>query len=256
MARFRPSKFTLDDVPGAPNWIGGLLAKLNQLSTGLTSVFTNQLTFTENMAATIIPNVRVTIPEPSWVAVSSFLNAWINYSVSGYEPAGYRILPGGMVQLKGLVEGGTWAFTSTGRIFQLPAGYRPAKQIGFATEGGAVAAVGRVDADGYVYAGYTSVATPTFFFLDGVSFQAATPCAMPPAFTGEGWPIRVFHRLPERPRVVLPVGVFDETPSEGFSIGAPSIDWDHVGDNAIRIKAIHGLTPGRTYKINLLVVSR
>jgi hypothetical protein len=49
----------------------------------------------------------------AWVA-PTLLNSWVNY-LTGYSPAGYRIIPGGNVQLRGLVKSGT-----NGHIFTLP----------------------------------------------------------------------------------------------------------------------------------------
>lgn len=63
--------------------------------------------------------LREFVRNSPWTDVSSFSNSWINYG-SPYPAAGYRRVPGGMVQLKGLVRDG-----SAGTIFTLPADLRP-----------------------------------------------------------------------------------------------------------------------------------
>jgi hypothetical protein len=54
----------------------------------------------------------------AWTA-PTLLNSWVNYSAS-YAQAGYRILPGGLVQLRGLIKNGT-----AGTLFTLPVELRP-----------------------------------------------------------------------------------------------------------------------------------
>lgn len=54
-----------------------------------------------------------------WTA-PTLANSWVDYG-GGYETAGYRRDPGGIVRLKGVVKNGTAAAT----LFTLPVGYRP-----------------------------------------------------------------------------------------------------------------------------------
>jgi hypothetical protein len=60
--------------------------------------------------------------DDDWIA-PTLLNGWKDYG-QGYTPTGYRRLPGGIVQIRGLVYGGS-AATATS-VFVLPVGYRPA----------------------------------------------------------------------------------------------------------------------------------
>ena len=58
------------------------------------------------------------------------LNGWVDYG--GYTPTGYRRLPGGIVQISGLVKNGS---SNTAVVFTLPEGYRPAHRTIHATFG-------------------------------------------------------------------------------------------------------------------------
>lgn len=78
-----------------------------------------------------IKNANVTNPKlgitNAWIAVGSagnpaFLNSWTNYT-DGYNQCAFMKDAGGFVHLRGLVKNGT-----SGIIFQLPVGYRPAYQ--------------------------------------------------------------------------------------------------------------------------------
>jgi hypothetical protein len=60
----------------------------------------------------------------------TLLNGWVNYGGSFHE-ARYRKLPSGLVEVRGLIKDGTT--TSLTVLFNLPAGYRPAAQLIFAT---------------------------------------------------------------------------------------------------------------------------
>lgn len=50
-------------------------------------------------------------------------NSWVNYG-ENYAPAGYRMSPGSLIQLRGVIRSGTVG--EDGVIFELPVGYRPA----------------------------------------------------------------------------------------------------------------------------------
>jgi hypothetical protein len=65
-----------------------------------------------------IAAAQVTAFDTSWKPFP-YVNGWVDYGAP-YGPCGYRLLPNGLVILKGLVMSGTAA-----TIFTFPAGYRP-----------------------------------------------------------------------------------------------------------------------------------
>lgn len=89
-------------------------------------------------------------------------NGWVAFD-STYNPPGY-IKFGDMVYLRGLIKSG-----SSGNIFVLPAGYRPAKRCLFTVSQNN--ALGRVDIDA---TGQVSgqVWSATWTSLDGICFRA------------------------------------------------------------------------------------
>ena len=74
----------------------------------------------------------------AWVLMSgvgawqtpTFLNGWLNYDPPNFEVAKYRLEPGGVVRVRGLIRTGTIATAA----FNLPAGFRPPNRLVFATE--------------------------------------------------------------------------------------------------------------------------
>lgn len=94
-------------------------------------------------------------------------NGWSNYGDT-YAPAGYRMSPASIVELRGLVRGGTVEWTTP--MFTLPIGYRPRHRLLFATSTGN-ATHGRVDIDpnGNVY---PVDGNNAWFSLDTVRFLA------------------------------------------------------------------------------------
>jgi hypothetical protein len=66
---------------------------------------------------------RGVAPTGTWTA-ADFQNGWSNFG-HGYTPAGYRMLPGSTVELRGLIAGGT----IDRPVFSLPVGMRPAYRL-------------------------------------------------------------------------------------------------------------------------------
>lgn len=87
--------------------------------------------------------------DSSW-KIPTLINSWVDYDGTVWQSARYRKLSNGMVTIQGLVKNGTGPGVPSGNIFVLPSGYRPAKNLIFATV--ANNAFGRVDvyADGNV----------------------------------------------------------------------------------------------------------
>lgn len=80
----------------------------------------------------------------------AFENSWVNYSAGTHQAARFWKDPMDMVHVEGLVKNGTVG--GGGVVFTLPAGYRPAAVLIYATDTGT--GYGRVDvaADGKVTA--------------------------------------------------------------------------------------------------------
>lgn len=90
-----------------------------------------------------------------WIA-PSLLNGWVDYGGTDWETAAYRMEPGGVVRIKGLVKNGT----DNTAVFQLPADCRPKLGIHLPT----IAAANefsklQVRKDGHVYVDLLGTAT-------------------------------------------------------------------------------------------------
>lgn len=95
---------------------------------------------------------------------ASLLASWVN--VGGGAPWGFRLEPGGIVRLRGLISSGT---TTTGtQLSTLPADLRPAYTRRFAVATSAGAGWIEIATDGKVYAGSVSATWTSF---DGVTFE-------------------------------------------------------------------------------------
>lgn len=84
--------------------------------------------FVEGIALAVIRQFG-SQPAPSWIAVTTFLNSWVNY---GGSTAHLRYCKDsqGRVYISGSVKDGSSFFD----IFVLPTGYRPVHDLGFAVE--------------------------------------------------------------------------------------------------------------------------
>ncbi len=113
------------------------------------------------------------IDQEDWIVVASgapapnFQSGWGNYGY-GFNDAAYFRDKSGIVHLKGLVRDGAAGTI----IFQLPAGYIPAKQELHVVMTGDPATAGRCDIDvnGNVIAQVKSAGV--WFSLDGIKFKA------------------------------------------------------------------------------------
>ena len=110
------------------------------------------------------PSMRVAVQD--WQD-PTLLNSWVAFGASNNAP-GFWLDPLGIVHLRGVVKSGTVATGSTGTIFTLPDGYRPAFEEIFAVASNGAFGVCRVLADGSVRA-YSG--NNTYFSLDGITFR-------------------------------------------------------------------------------------
>lgn len=105
------------------------------------------------------------VAQETWIAVTSFLNSWVNYGGS-YEDAGYYRDSFDIVYLRGVVKDGTVG--AAGVIFTLPVGYRPENNRIFSNYTNSGVGHVEVESDGDVIA---KAGGNTWFSLDGVSFR-------------------------------------------------------------------------------------
>lgn len=105
-----------------------------------------------------------------WTEVSSFENGWVNFDTDLYNGCGYYQSFFRRVYLKGLIKSGTVGYDATGRIFRLPEGYRPNRQLIFAVASNEAFGQVRIFSDGWVYVMPPSNAL--WVSLDGISFRA------------------------------------------------------------------------------------
>lgn len=236
---------TLEDLPGAPSWFGKALETLNPFMLATSAALGKALTFGDNFLGEL-RDVPFTAPAPVWTA-PTLGHSWVNED--GYAPASYRIDAGGRVHLRGLMKNGSLATTA----FALPAGYRPTLTEAFAAE----AHDGANPVHGLLFILSTGEVQPTYggnthFSLSGISFDAASPAALPAA--PSGWVAVVRHTLPTVVGVV-PVGCRVEGAQSSQSSGLPVVDWELDKDGAVRVKAAHGLSAGQKYAMRLLLIA-
>lgn len=98
-----------------------------------------------------------------WTEITSIGGGWVNLDAASFNTLAYRKDADGVVHLKGMVRSGT-----IGQVFfNLPAGFRPIKDIIFATTSADAAARVDIGKDGNVVGLQGSNA---WFSLDGLSF--------------------------------------------------------------------------------------
>lgn len=110
-------------------------------------------------------SIGVTDDTGPFKTVSTFSNGWSSLGAP-YAPIGYRKTAGGIVELRGVLNGGS----VNQAAFALPAGFRPAFQKSFAcvTSGTAVANL-KISASGTIT---PSDNTSGYVSLDGIAFRA------------------------------------------------------------------------------------
>lgn len=114
----------MDAVPFTPltaEFLDDMIQNIESLSSG--TGFANGAITTNTLADKAVNANKIEIQQ-SWIA-PSMLNGWTNYNTSTWDVTGYMKDSLGFVHIRGFLKGGT---TNAGTIvFQLPAGYRPAK---------------------------------------------------------------------------------------------------------------------------------
>lgn len=224
---------------------------LNPFIADTAGALSGRLTVGDNVSASY-KTIRCVIPGNEYITITDLQNGWIAYG-SPYNTPGYRITMDGLVYLTGVIKSGT---TGTGTLlFTLPEGYRPSatKIFSLSKAGGAGVWEVEIAANGQVTVGPRN-ADSTWSSLDNINFTAKGKVAAIPAFSGVGWPLVFNPQLETRPSAVFVAQVRDVDGNSTTSMGVAGVDWEIGDGNTIRIKQIHGLSPGRTYDVTFLTL--
>lgn len=246
-----PVLLDLDEERLAREGVKALLRPLAEHAQAVRTALAGGLTFAENFVAEFTPEFLVTIPAPTVHLVGgtgepAFQNAWVNFLAATWSPASFSIDWRGIVRLRGLVSGGV--IGAGNAIFTLPVGYRPALNDVYATDSNNAHGRLTITSAGLVVA---EVGNNAYFSLGGVTFQADGACAAPEASAAPFPILRQLYKVAQ-PALVLAAKVIPRT-VPGEPIGPVQVDWDRLG-GGVRVKALHGLSPGRSYSVTLLVV--
>jgi hypothetical protein len=123
---------------------------------------------TDSTRAMTPARVKDAITPEGWQS-PTLLNGWTNFG-SAQADAGYRKLPWGDVQLRGVIKGGT--MTGGTALFSLPSGYRPGANRRFvAIQGNETACRINVTPTGDVT--INAVTDNTYLSLESVRFNAS-----------------------------------------------------------------------------------
>lgn len=231
-----------------------LVNTLNPWLGDVSGAFAGRLTIGDNVSASY-KTLRCVIPGNEYIPIpASQLSAtgWVAYG-SPYNTPGYRITMDGLVYLTGVIKNGTIA-TGT-LLFTLPEGYRPdaTKIFVVAKAGGTGNWDVEISANGEARVGLRN-ADATWSSLDNINFTAKGKCAAIPAFTGANWPLIFDPQIPTRPSAVFVAKVVDVEGNSATSIGVAGVDWELTPNNKVKVKSIHGLSPGRTYDVTFLTL--
>lgn len=120
-----------------------------------------------------VANIRllpfVDVPQMDWVA-PTLQNSFTNYNAATHPAAGYFKDSNGMVHLRGLLARATAATLTA--VFNLPAGFRPNRELNFIATANATWVTVRVSTNGNVDVSQAGAADwRTFFSLNGISFD-------------------------------------------------------------------------------------
>lgn len=226
---------------------------LNPFIADTAGAISGRLTIGDNVAASY-KTMRCRIPENAYIEIpnSSLQNGWVAYGTP-YNTPGYRITMDGLVYLTGVIKSGT---TGTGTLlFTLPEGYRPSatKIFTLAKSGGAGVWEAEIASNGECRVGIRN-ADATWSSLDNITFTAKGKVAAIPAFSGTDWPLLYETGLATQPAAVFVAKVQDLEGTTVTSFGLGGVDWEMADNNRVKVKQVHGLSPGRTYYITFLTL--
>lgn len=216
---------------------------LTDFAGSVSDAMDGKLTFKENMQCDIRQITLTT--KDDWESVTTFINSWLNYDNATYNAASYMKDGNGLVYLRGLIKDGTVNTGGTGVAFVLPAALRPARTLYFPVASNGAYGTCQIDSSGNVkaYSGNSA-----WFSLEGIFF-AASDRGMD---ENDVFPIEVKHKLSTI--LFVKVGSCIDATEEPRAQDGVEVSWTIGKDNTLRVKNISGLTPGRSYKINLVIV--
>lgn len=245
---------SLDDLPGAPDWVGPLLARINAFSGPVSEALTNGLGFADNFAGQVV-TVSVTPPD-DWMPVV-LGNGWQVFPGAPQfgKNTAVRCMETGEVVVRGLVNRSSNPATGS-TIFAIPTGYQPGADGDRRVLVEAGGAPGGVEVKGsnvnYLFG------NAGLMDLGSIRWRAvAPPLRWPKALSvALGRPGTPF---PGTPGLVIPVWVEPQKTSAARVV-ATGVDWSvepnrRDGVTAIRVHRINGLLPLVSYQVTLLVLA-
>lgn len=195
--------------------------------------------------------IEARIPDaPPWKALT--LESGPTNVGAPWADAAILMEPGGIVRLRGRVDANAAAPVD---IAILPDGHAPEYQLAHVGDSSDGVSLLRLDTGGTLSL-FFCTGTTEYAQLDGISFVARGPCAMPYRFNGIGWPIKVKHDLGKVTGLVLEAVRRRGTPTTPVAnepAGAPHVDWEDLGDGQLLIHAIWGLQWGRAYDVRVVL---
>ena len=220
--------------------IGQLVELLNPVLSSTSTGLNRGLTLNDNTNV-VQKDFTIQVPNASWTQ-ATLANSWVN--IAGEPACSYLIDDDGVVHLKGVAKDGV-----APTLFTLPPGYRPPENIRFAVdENGAYGCLVVAAADGQVI----KVTGGSTFFSINCSFAAKDPVG-PLVFSGGNWPLLIDSGQGSPIQDVKLSLVSDVQGKENYSFGAAGVHWELGPAGKIIIRRITRLTPGRSYKIRLLL---
>lgn len=219
--------------------IGQLVELLNPVLSSTSIGMNRGLNLNDNLNV-VQKDFTIKVPEASWTPMT-LLNSWVN--TAGEPTASYLIDDDGVVHIKGVVKNGLAA-----NIASLPPGYRPPENIRFAVDDNGAYGCLVIGSNGDV----TQVSGTTAFLSINTSYHAKDPVG-PLVFAGGDWPLLIDSGQGSPIQDVKLGLVSDIQGKENHSFGAAGVHWELGPAGKVIIRRISRLTPGRSYKIRLLL---
>lgn len=245
---------TVDDAPGAPGWLEGVLSPINAFLKPTADALSQGLTFRENFSGEV-KVVELTPPE-DWIGIPYDSN-WTDFGGS-IQPFEYRKALDGTVKLRGSFKWTGGGSPSAGtRISPLTAALVTAAKetFGVITESPFAAGALSVRPDGLFFESGNVAAVSTSGLEWGAAERAA-PRWESPVEVKLGAPQRPF---PGRPGTVILLGCRKKVETTAPAV-VTAIDWTAANlerakaSPAIRIHRVWGLVPSVTYLLTLLIL--
>ena len=244
---------TLDDVPGAPQWLEKVLAQVNSFILPAGAALDRGLSYRENFAG-VVTQMDLTVPD-EWLEVP--LANGFSQPTGDNQPFQVRKDLDGWVSTRGvLVRSGSAPAAGT-LISELAPGLHPAAREVFPTYTEAPSALGSVSVSpaGLAYENGNTGATA----LSGLTWHAADPSPArwsTPVTVRLGTKDRPFQG---RPGFVQVLRASEKGVASGYAVVA-GLDWDPVILDAqtrlagVRLHRVWGLRPRVSYTLTLLVL--